>query len=260
MPKRKLNYPEVKKMMDKGISKADIAREFGVSRQTVYNFLEENTPKRGRKPMTEEEKAEAREKRREEYEQNPDMYKKAEYSMTKTEYLRGGAMQDLERYCNATDEEISDMMGNVYKWAEIGRMSKPQNDDEVEQRIKDYFQYVIKTGEKPSVEKLCLALGVTSRSLNYWRDGTYCSARRQELVCMAYQTLAAMDAELVNNNKIPQVTYIFRSKNFFGMKDQTEVQINHNAKRVADEEELRRRIMEGVVIDSDDYEVVEDNE
>ena len=44
------------------------------------------------------------------------------------------------------------------------------------------------------------------------------------------------------------------------MKDQTEIQINHNAKRMADEEELRRRIMEGVVIDSDDYEVVDDNE
>ena len=49
-------------------------------------------------------------------------------------------------------------------------------------------------------------------------------------------------------------------KNFFGMKDQTEIQINHNAKRMADEEELRKRIMEGVVIDSEDYEVVEDDD
>ena len=32
-----------------------------------------------------------------------------------------------------------------------------------------------------------------------------------------------MDAELVSRGKIPQVTYIFRAKNFFGMKDQTDL-------------------------------------
>jgi hypothetical protein len=40
------------------------------------------------------------------------------------------------------------------------------------------------------------------------------------------------------------------------MKDQQEMTINHNTKRVADEEELRKRIMDGVIIDGD-YEDVE---
>lgn len=248
----------INEMLEQGMSKSDIAKEFGVSRTFIYDFIKRNgeVKKRGRKPMTEEEKAEAKEKRKEALAQNPDMYKKKEYSMSKPESLHGGALQSLERYCTATNEEISGMMGNVIKWYEIGKLDRPQNDDEVEHRIELYFQYVYKTGEKPSMEKLALALGVRLRTLQYWREGSTCSARRQELICNAITALAAMDAELVNNNKIPQVTYIFRAKNFFEMKDQQEVNINHNAKRIADEEELRRRIQEGVIIDGD-YEDVE---
>jgi transposase-like protein len=257
MAKKKMTMQAINEMIEQGMTKADIARELGVSRQALYNFMSKNrdVKKRGRPPMTEEQKAEAKEKRQEALAKNPDMYKK-EYRMDKAESLHGGAMQSLERYCTATDEEISEMMGNVIKWYEIGKLSKPQNDDEVEHRIELYFQYVYKTGEKPSMEKLALSLGVTLRSLQYWRDGQFCSARRQELIRNAITALAAMDAELVNNNKIPQVTYIFRAKNFFEMKDQQEMTINHNTKRVADEEELRKRIMDGVIIDGD-YEDVE---
>ena len=35
--------------------------------------------------------------------------------------------------------------------------------------------------------------------------------------------MAAIDAKLVSEGKIPQVVYIFRSKNFYGMKDQQDV-------------------------------------
>lgn len=247
----------INEMVEQGMTKKDIAKEFGVSRTYFYEFIKKNgeKKKRGRPPMTEEQKAAAKEKRQEALAKNPDMYKK-EYRMDKAESLHGGAMQSLERYCTATDEEVSEMMGNVIKWYEIGKLDKPQNDDEVEHRIELYFQYVFKTGEKPSLEKLALALGVTVRTTNYWRDGQFCSARRQELIRNAITALAAMDAELVNNNKIPQVTYIFRAKNFFEMKDQQEMTINHNTKRVADEEELRKRIMDGVIIDGD-YEDVE---
>lgn len=167
----------------------------------------EQPKSRGRPPMTEEEKAAAREKRRQELAENPDKYKKKEWSMTKAESLRGGAPQSLERYCTATDEEISQLMGNVVKFYELGKLAPPKSDDEVEQRIEAYFDYIIRTGEKPSVEKMALALGVNRSTLQSWKNGEYGSARRQAMVCFAYETLAAMDAELVNNNKIPQVTY-----------------------------------------------------
>ena len=205
----------------------------------------------GKKPMTEEEKAAAREKRKQELAENPDKYKK-EWSMTKAESLHGGAMQDLERYCTATNEEISQLMGNVVKFYELGKLAPVKTDDECEQRIDAYFQYIIRTGEKPSLEKLALALGVTRRMIDYWKNGEYGSKRRQDMINYAVETLAAMDAELVNNNKIPQVTYIFRSKNFFGMKDQTEIYHHADSRKEIDEEELRKRIMENVIIDVDE--------
>lgn len=173
----------------------------------------EQPKKRGRKPYTPEQRAEAdkrnaeaREKRKQELAENPDKYKK-EWSMTKAESLRGGAMQDLERYCTATNEEISQLMGNVVKFYELGKLAPVKTDDECEQRIDAYFQYIIRTGEKPSLEKLALALGVTRRSIDYWKNGEIGSARRQAMINYAIETLAAMDAELVNNNKIPQVTW-----------------------------------------------------
>lgn len=172
----------------------------------------EQPEKRGKKPMAEEEKAAAKEKRKQELAENPNKYKKEEWSMTKAESLHGGAMQSLERYCTATNEEISQLMGNVVKFYELGKLAPVKTDDECEQRIDAYFQYIIRTGEKPSLEKLALALGVTRRALEYWKNGENGSRRRQAMINYAIETLAAMDAELVNNNKIPQVTYIFRSK------------------------------------------------
>lgn len=161
----------------------------------------------GKKPMTEEQKAAAREKRKQELAENPDMYKKKEWSLEKPDSLKGGAIQDLERYCTATNEEISQLMGNVVKFYELGKLAPVKTDDECEQRIDAYFQYIIRTGEKPSLEKLALALGVTRRMIDYWKNGEHGSARRQAMINYAVETLAAMDAELVNNNKIPQVTW-----------------------------------------------------
>lgn len=199
--------------------------------------------------MTEEEKAAAREKRRKEYEANPDMYKKKQYSLEKPESLRGGAMQSLEKYCTATNEEISQLMSNVVKWRELGQIAPVKTDEECAERLDAYFNYIIRTGEKPSVEKMALALGVTTRSLEYWKNGEVGSRARQTMINYAFQTLAAMDAELVNNNKIPQVTYIFRSKNFFGMRDQTEVVHHTNSRKEIDEEELRKRILQSVIVE-----------
>ena len=39
------------------------------------------------------------------------------------------------------------------------------------------------------------------------------------MIKKAKEILASLDAELVSRGKIPQITYIFRAKNFFGMKD-----------------------------------------
>ena len=119
--------------------------------------------------------------------------------------------------------------------------------------MQEFFQVLSETGELPSVEKMALALGTTRQSIWNWENGIKCSPARQQMIKQAKEMLAAMDADLVSNNKIPQVTYIFRAKNFFGMKDQTDVVITPNNPIGAEvpEEELRKRIAGDVVIDKD---------
>lgn len=263
----------IRDLLNQGKNMTEIAEIYGCSYTTIHKCLKEDRmPKaKGHPKYTEAQKIEAdkqrairREKKKKELAENPEEYnkkfQKKNWSLEKAESLKGGAMQSLERYCTATNEEISQLMANVVKWRELGQIAPVKTDEECAERLDAYFNYIIRTGEKPSMEKMALALGVTTRAVDYWRNGQKGSRARQAMINYAVQTLAAMDAELVNNNKIPQVTYIFRSKNFFGMRDQTEI-VHHTDRKEIDAEELRQRIMGNVIIeDAQDADFVDVND
>ena len=220
-------------------------------KKTATNDQAENVPvkrKRGRPKLTPEEKEKV----------NLEIKNTKSWSMGKPDSLKGGAIQSLEKYCTATNEEISQLMGNVVKWRELGKLAPVKTDEECAERLDAFFEYIIRTGEKPSLEKMALALGVTRRTVDYWKNGEMGSKARQAMICYAVEALAAMDAELVNNNKIPQVTYIFRSKNFYGMRDQTEIVHHTQSRKEIDEDELRKRILQNVIVENaEDGEYVE---
>ena len=164
-------------------------------------------------------------------------------------------MQVLDGKVASADVQRS--LNSVLRW--YGRKIV-KSDDECAERLEEFFTVLSQTGELPSVEKMALCLGTTRQNVWNWENGINCSARRTELIKQAKEMLAAMDADLVNNNKIPQVTYIFRAKNFFGMKDQTDVVLTPNNIVGAEvpEDELRRRIAGDVVTDrAIDAEIIE---
>lgn len=121
--------------------------------------------------------------------------------------------------------EVKEMLTSVMRW--YGK-SIVKSDEECAERLNEFFSVLAETGELPSVEKMALALGTVRQTLWNWENGVGCSAVRAAMIKRAKEILAAMDAELVSRNKIPQVTYIFRAKNFFGMKDQTDVVVTPN--------------------------------
>ena len=149
---------------------------------------------------------------------------------------------------SAAPSEISEMLRAVKRW--YGR-PLVRTDEECAERLEEFFTVLAETGELPSVEKMALALGTTRFTIHDWETGRSCSAARQAMIKQAKELLAAMDAELVSRNKIPQVTYIFRAKNFFGMKDQTDVVVTPNNPIGAEvpEDELRKRIAGDVIVD-----------
>ena len=128
---------------------------------------------------------------------------------------RGSKSASIEANNTATREEVSEILRNSLYW-----YSRPivQSDEECADRLNEFFSRMAETGEIPTVEKMCLALGTVRRTVWGWEQGELGNARAN-MIKKCKEILASMDAELVSRGKIPQITYIFRAKNFFGLTD-----------------------------------------
>lgn len=138
---------------------------------------------------------------------------------------RGSKSASIEATTTATSSEISEMIGNVLYWYD----KKPvRSNEECADRLNEYFHHVAQTGEIPTVEKMCLALGIARSTCWNWKNGIGCNRERMDMIKKAYDIMGALDAELVSRNKIPQVTYIFRAKNFYELTDTQNIVVTPN--------------------------------
>ena len=142
-------------------------------------------------------------------------------------------------------EDISRIVNESVQY--FNRRSVKTN-QEIAERLNNYFAECTEKGQIPTVEDMCLALGVTRNTVWTWEREVTKDPERAEMITKAKEVLAAIDAKLVSEGKIPQVTYIFRSKNYFGMRDQTE-HINVNVNPLGDgvdNETLRQKALQNV--------------
>ena len=137
---------------------------------------------------------------------------------------RGSKSASIEATSTATKDEIKSMVGNVLYWY---KRDLVKTDEECAERLNEFFDRINETGEIPTVEKMCLALGTVRQTVWDWENGSKGTARA-DMIKKAKEILAGIDAELVSRGKIPQVTYIFRAKNFFGLVDQSQVVLTPN--------------------------------
>ena len=158
---------------------------------------------------------------------------------TQVAQKRGSKSASIEKTTTATKQEISQILNNSLYWR---NHPKVHTDEECADRLNEFFTHCAETGEIPTVEKMCLALGHTRMSVWNWEQGSQGNARK-EMIEMAKEILASIDAELVSRGKIPQITYIFRAKNFFGLSDKTEVVLtpNNPLESNMSSDELRQR-------------------
>lgn len=115
----------------------------------------------------------------------------------------------------------------VYLWEPINLDS----DDEVEQRCAKYLEYCVQVDQRPCVEGLCVALGVSYQTVYDWQTGRYRGgkgSRRPEIIKKAKAVIAHVLAEMALGNKIYPNVWIFYGKNYFGMKDTQEVVLTPN--------------------------------
>lgn len=100
--------------------------------------------------------------------------------------------------------------------------------DTVRDRFDEYIQYCSQVGFKPTIESLCVALGIDRMTLRNWKNGVGTDKEKQIVAQQIYEMFAAIDADLAMNNKVYPATYIFRGKNYYDMRDETEVVVTPN--------------------------------
>ena len=111
-----------------------------------------------------------------------------------------------------------------------GVKHKVKNDEELCDRLNWFFSECAKTQQLPTWEKLANAIGYHRSTLYDWETGVQAgfSPATKEIIHQAKQILASIDAELATEGKTQPVIYMFRAKNFYGMKDQQDLVVTPN--------------------------------
>lgn len=148
---------------------------------------------------------------------------------------RGSKSASVTANCTAKKEEIARIVGESVQYF---KREPVKTNEECAERLNEYFLQCCTTGQIPTVEDMALALGVTRYTLWDWETGRSQNSVRSLMIKKAKEILAAIDAKLVSEGKIPQVTYIFRAKNFFGMRDQQEVVLTPNVSPLGEQQDV----------------------
>lgn len=133
---------------------------------------------------------------------------------------RGGTANFPSVISGAKSEDISRCLRNCLKFYGLPII---KSDDECRERLYWFFDTCEKTGQLPTVEKMVMALGTIKQTVWNWEQGIGCSQVRMDLIKKAKGFIASFESEMVTEGKINPVVYIFRAKNYFGMKDQQDV-------------------------------------
>jgi hypothetical protein len=138
-------------------------------------------------------------------------------------------------------EFMAKVLHNAHEFFKVG-LTPVKNNDELCERLNYYFEECERTQQLPTVEKMCLCIGYPRTTIFDWETGAHkavwVNTTTSDIIKKAKEIMAAMDAELAQEGKIQPVVYMFRSKNFYGLKDQTEYVLTPNTQQERNADEL----------------------
>lgn len=125
---------------------------------------------------------------------------------------------------NSLGKAVHSALTHLMKFREIG-MTPVSSDKEIVDRLEKFFNLCWKTSQIPTIEKLCVVMGIDRRELTMLKNGTKrgFSPMTKDLINQAYTLISSVDADLVIKGEINPVLWIFRAKNFYDMVDKQEV-------------------------------------
>lgn len=121
-----------------------------------------------------------------------------------------GQLEDLSK-C-----EVSQIITSIMELHDKG---KPETDEEVSERIQQYFDFCSYSSIRPGFETLSMALHVSRGTVFNWMNGIGCSKQRQEILEDARTVIHSFLEQALLSGKISPPSGIFLAKNWMGYKD-----------------------------------------
>jgi len=113
-------------------------------------------------------------------------------------------------------EKIRNITGSLL---ELNAMGRCKTDEEVDQRIEQYFAFLETSCLRPSIETLCTALHISRTTLFRWKQGIDCSEHRQASIQNAIQIISSFLEQSMLSGMLNPASGIFMLKNWCGYKD-----------------------------------------
>jgi len=118
---------------------------------------------------------------------------------------------------------------------------------QVEERLKQYFQYCMDNDRKPQIVGMANWLGVSRDTLNSWKRGEYRADTHSDLIKKAIEVLEELWVDYMQNGKVNPGAGIFLGKNLFGYKDVADVVVTpNNPMQDLDADQARKRLLDGI--------------
>lgn len=153
---------------------------------------------------------------------------------------------------DAIDKPVVQQMVTDLK--QLHDMGRPETDQQVKERIDQYFELCQITSIRPGIESLCLALHITRQTLFNWGNGSGCSKQRQELAQSAKAFIAAYIEQASLSGRLNPASSIFLLKNWCSYKDSYSFETTERTtdlRATQSPEEILQRIEQDIPIDED---------
>lgn len=148
---------------------------------------------------------------------------------------------------------VKKLLGEVFIEYKQPRVT---SDEELQQRLDNYFIRCATNGQIPTVEEMCMCTGYTQSTCYDWEVGRNkgFSEETSTIIKKAKEYLKTFDAKLVIAGKMNFLAYCFRAKNYYGMTDKQEVVVvaNNPMGELKDNETIKQKYIENVIIDNDE--------
>ena len=127
------------------------------------------------------------------------------------------------------------------------KQTRVKSDEELAERLNDYFVRCATNGQIPTVEEMCMSTGYSYATCYDWEVGRNkgFSSETSNIIKKAKDVLKTFDAKLVIAGKLNFLAYCFRAKNYYGMVDKQEMVVTPNMSNDSDysAEDIRARYL-----------------